>query len=1236
VGGPEADYYRGVARLGVQAAEALAYAHRQGVLHRDVKPSNLLLDAQGTVWVTDFGLAKAEGADELTQAGDIVGTIRFMAPERFEGKSLPQGDVYSLGVTLYELLTLRPAFDHTNKAKLIDRVVHEPPVPPRKLDARIPRDLETVVLKCLAKDPAERYASAEALAEDIQRFLADRPVKARRATAREHLWRWCRRNPGVASLLGVVALLLVALTVGTLVANAHLRSSLEDANQANREKNARLWQSKRAEARAVRMSARVGQRLEALQSIREALELPLPPGHTVAELRTEAIAALALPDLEVEKQWDGSPFGTLLVAFDARAEHYARITRDATVSLRRVADDAEVARWKEEGFAPFSGAGNEYALMLSPDGRYVAVYHDGLHRLRVRRVEGDQAVLCHEAGNAVGSGRAFSPDGARLVYLLRDRRIAVLELAAGQVRFLHKPLADPWPWWPRISPDGRQFAVCTRVKGQYGVEVRDLATGNLTARLPHPGDVNSPAWHPDGQMLATFGEDLLIRLWDVPSGKLVRVLEGHRNGGGVLAFDRQSGLLLSNDWSAILRVWEPSSGRQLLSRTGGLYTFLNNHLDGRVPSYHPADTGKLQVLRLHPARAYRSLSRLAAGASGGFHHDDSSTVFSGDGRLLFAPTHGNHRISIVDAASGRELNVVPFVYETPFHWGPGEELLTSGLSGVLRWPFTADPDRPGHCRLGPPELLVRSEVYARCGASRDGRIIAIPNFARGSLVWERNRPTRLIPLQPQPDVRGCAVSPDGRWVAAFSHSSDDGFGTKVWDSRTGRLVKALPLSPGSGGFSPDGRWLLTTGGGCRLWRAGTWEEGPTLGGPAGCFAPDGRSLAIEGDGGAIRLVKADSGVEFAHLEGPVHTRMVPLCFSPDGTRLVAAAVETETLVIWDLRALRQELQRLDLDWDAPPYPGAKRDKPGRFEVQLVGATLTDPKKMAEYQRQKAVADLFFNPFDAEAHFRLGRQLLEDGNAERAHAHLGVALAFRPGLDVALYPRAEAGFRLGRWKEAHAAFTRYLRKYPEDGEAYHLRGHVNERLGRYRDAVADFGAALQGQPNDAHLLACRGENYRLIGRHAKAAADCQKSLDLQNNQAGPNRNLAWIHANGPSEFRDLGKALSFAQRAVAIEANVSANHHCLGLVYYRMGRWNEAVRAFEKGLEVRKGQTTAYYEFFLAMCHAQLGDAGKAKDCFDRAVKWVASQKNLSAQHQAELKAFRAEAEELLPKEFAPK
>ena len=189
----ETPYYRSVARVGLQVAEGLAYAHSQGIVHRDIKPSNLLLDAKGTVWVTDFGLAKSEGTDALTHTGDIIGTLRYMAPERFDGWSDPRSDVYSLGVTLYELLTLQYLFQEPNRAKLIDRVMHDVAPSPRKLDRKVPRDLETIVLKAIAKEPGQRYASSEQMAEDLRRFLADKPVLAR------------RHEPGGASLAMVPA-----------------------------------------------------------------------------------------------------------------------------------------------------------------------------------------------------------------------------------------------------------------------------------------------------------------------------------------------------------------------------------------------------------------------------------------------------------------------------------------------------------------------------------------------------------------------------------------------------------------------------------------------------------------------------------------------------------------------------------------------------------------------------------------------------------------------------------------------------------------------------------------------------------------------------------------------------------------------------------------------------------------------------------------------------------------------
>ena len=204
-------YFRSVARVGVQVAEALAYAHQQGIVHRDIKPSNLLLDTQGTVWVTDFGLAKAEGTDELTGPGDLLGTLRYMAPERFQGQADPRSDVYSLGLTLYEMVTLRPAFAAAERAQLIERMLHAEPPRPRQLDGRIPRDLETLILKAIAKEPARRYQTAGELAADLQRFLADRPIQARRSTRPEQFGRWCRRNPWLAGA-NIAAAVLTTIT----------------------------------------------------------------------------------------------------------------------------------------------------------------------------------------------------------------------------------------------------------------------------------------------------------------------------------------------------------------------------------------------------------------------------------------------------------------------------------------------------------------------------------------------------------------------------------------------------------------------------------------------------------------------------------------------------------------------------------------------------------------------------------------------------------------------------------------------------------------------------------------------------------------------------------------------------------------------------------------------------------------------------------------------------------------
>jgi tetratricopeptide (TPR) repeat protein len=212
---PAGRHWREIARIGVQAAEALHYAHQQNILHRDVKPANLLLDAHGTVWVTDFGLAKWAGQKDLTATGDLVGTLQYMAPENFQGQADARSDVYSLGLTLYELLTRQPPFQGATLASLLQQVTEQELPRPRRRDPAIPRDLETIVLKATARDPDRRYPTAAALAEDLQRFLDDRPIRARRATALERGWRWCRRNRALAALAATaLAALLLAVAAG--------------------------------------------------------------------------------------------------------------------------------------------------------------------------------------------------------------------------------------------------------------------------------------------------------------------------------------------------------------------------------------------------------------------------------------------------------------------------------------------------------------------------------------------------------------------------------------------------------------------------------------------------------------------------------------------------------------------------------------------------------------------------------------------------------------------------------------------------------------------------------------------------------------------------------------------------------------------------------------------------------------------------------------------------------------
>jgi serine/threonine protein kinase len=212
------EFFRNVARLGAQAAEALDHAHQQGILHRDIKPANLLLDVRGNLWITDFGLARFQNETRLSMTGDLIGTLRYMSPEQALAKRVVvdhRTDIYSLGVTLYELLTLEPAFGGSDRQELLRQIAFEEPRPPRRLNKPIPLELETIVLKAMEKNPSERYATAQELANDLRRFLDDKPITARRPTLLERAVRWSRRHKYlVRSTVAILVVAVVALAMG--------------------------------------------------------------------------------------------------------------------------------------------------------------------------------------------------------------------------------------------------------------------------------------------------------------------------------------------------------------------------------------------------------------------------------------------------------------------------------------------------------------------------------------------------------------------------------------------------------------------------------------------------------------------------------------------------------------------------------------------------------------------------------------------------------------------------------------------------------------------------------------------------------------------------------------------------------------------------------------------------------------------------------------------------------------
>jgi Tfp pilus assembly protein PilF len=365
-----------------------------------------------------------------------------------------------------------------------------------------------------------------------------------------------------------------------------------------------------------------------------------------------------------------------------------------------------------------------------------------------------------------------------------------------------------------------------------------------------------------------------------------------------------------------------------------------------------------------------------------------------------------------------------------------------------------------------------------------------------------------------------AVSPDGCWVATGSHWPGTGSGAKVWDAQTGRLVHEFPVREFCQvQFSPDGRWLLTSNP-ARLWRVGTWEEGPAIGGTKNmCFAPDGKLLAVEGESRAIRLVEADSGRQIARLESPVRSRLIPCCFSPDGTRLVTMGQDTRQLHIWDLRALRQELSLLDLDWDTSPYL-PETPAPGEGPA---AAVVSHAEIVLGAFGQRVAADQLVaeaNALDtAGKHTEALRAIRKAVRTDPTHAMAHNSLAWLLLSGPPASRDAREALRLAR---------QAVKLAPEQGLYLNTLGVALYRVGQFAEAVPVLEASLEKSKgaSDAFDLFFLAMAHARLGHPDKARACQDRALGwIQERRSGLPENwvqeLSQFQEEAAEVLRELG-------------------------------------------------------------------------------------------------------------------
>jgi serine/threonine protein kinase/WD40 repeat protein/tetratricopeptide (TPR) repeat protein len=918
-------FFRTAARLGAQAAEALEHAHQLGVVHRDVKPANLLVDGRGHVWVTDFGLAHVQSGQGLTLTGDLVGTLRYMSPEQALAQRVVvdhRTDLYSLGVTLYEVLTLEPAFGGRDRQELLRQIAFEEPRPPRKLNKAIPADLETIVLKAMAKNPAERYATAQDLADDLRRFLEDRPIRARRPTLAQRGRKLVRRHRAVVTtMVGgafAVAAVAIALLVYSNVQIEEKRKETQSALNQSRESAEQLRLEKRQAQvslstflldRGLALCEQGEVDLGLLWLARALGQAPEDAGDLQRVIRVNLAAwsrqthhLRAVLPLRMDTEATFSPDGQALLVVD----------RGGYTERKREARPFDVSAGRQVG-APFGGP------LPTPSGL----------PLSSRILPGPWA---------------FSPDRRWLVSLSDAGTLQLWDVA--KRRPVGPPLTHAENWADRVmfSADGRVLLTCAireqvtplssaavQIGPLPGCSVRlwESATGKPIGKpIRHPDTFGVLALSPDGRAVVTGPRGKSLLLWDAatgePRGVAFRPLDPPLQGIANAAFSPDGRVLFAVYVDTAMKwkgqFWDVATGRPA-SRPlpiESVNTRVAFSPDGKfLLTYGTSGGGQGAIQRWYvdgylglEGEGYRIIQ-----SEGALAREAVLDVgFSPDGRTFL--TSGGGKTRLWDVATGNLIGV-PLHHESPglaFH-PDGRTFLSrspgavpSDMRSLQVWEVAAGGPRP----LWTADLMGFAAPGAGMGTLYPVHWMYSWAFHRKmsslGLDWATTWPGEMSPVTGGCVLEDVRFGKGGEAVLTAFRARARGRGDYVLgraqESATGKPADDLFAVKGGQlvALTPDGSAVLTVTARrfwergrekyaaektLQLWEAGTWKPvGPPRkfrceGGLWDvAFSRDGRTALLAGEKAQLRDVLTGAAVGAAW-----PTKRV-LALSPDGKTAV--------------------------------------------------------------------------------------------------------------------------------------------------------------------------------------------------------------------------------------------------------------------------------------------------------------------------------------------------------------